>query len=81
MFKDTGSYATYETGHDGRFEKLFLSFYAQMEGLKKSCRPLLALDGTFLKAHHKGTLLAAVAYDANNQMFPFAFAVVLGVRE
>ncbi|XP_013633248.1 PREDICTED: uncharacterized protein LOC106338932 [Brassica oleracea var. oleracea] len=40
------------------------------------CRPIFGLDGCFLKCTTKGQLLAAVGRDANNQMFPIAWAVV-----
>jgi hypothetical protein len=31
------------------------------------CRPVLSIDGTFLTGKYKGTLLVAIAADANNQ--------------
>ncbi|KAL5574033.1 hypothetical protein UlMin_023630 [Ulmus minor] len=51
-----------------------------LEGLKTGwrvgCRPIIGLDGCFIKGHHKGQLLAAVGVDANNQMYPIAYAIV-----
>ncbi|XP_060178268.1 uncharacterized protein LOC132608224 [Lycium barbarum] len=50
------------------------------DALKKcflgGCRKCIGLDGCFLKGITKGQLLAAVAKDANNQMFPIAWAIV-----
>ncbi|GKV08616.1 hypothetical protein SLEP1_g20223 [Rubroshorea leprosula] len=41
-------------------------------------RPILGLDGAFLKGSCKGQLLSAVGRDANNQMYPIAWAIVVG---
>ena len=37
---------------------------------------MLGLDGSFLKGIVKGQVLAAVGRDANNQMYPVAWAIV-----
>ncbi|XP_028058703.1 uncharacterized protein LOC114262537 [Camellia sinensis] len=58
-----------------QFRCFFVSFAACISGFN-SCRPLLFLDGTFLKGKYKGQLLAATAKDGNNGLFPVAFAVV-----
>ncbi|KAG5565941.1 hypothetical protein RHGRI_001761 [Rhododendron griersonianum] len=47
-----------------RFVRMFVAFRASIYGFNY-CRPLLFLDGTFLKARHKGCLLAASAKDGN----------------
>ena len=39
-------------------------------------RPVLSIDGTFLTGKYKGTLLVAIAADANNQLLPIAYALV-----
>ncbi|KAK9288824.1 hypothetical protein L1049_017289 [Liquidambar formosana] len=78
METNPGSYVEWLTGEDCRFQRLFISFYAQILGFKKACRPLLMIDGTFGKDHYKTTILSAIAIDGNDQMFPFAFGVVLG---
>lgn len=41
-----------------------------------SCRPIFGIDGCFLKNPTKGQLLAAVGRDANNHIYPLAWAVV-----
>ncbi|XP_022041703.1 uncharacterized protein LOC110944350 [Helianthus annuus] len=43
-----------------------------------SCRKLLCLDGCFLKTFLGGMLFAAIGRDANDQMYPLAWAVVEG---
>ena len=40
------------------------------------CRPVIAVDGTFLTGQYKGTLLVAIASDANNRVLPLAIALV-----
>jgi hypothetical protein len=40
------------------------------------CRPVISVDGTFLTGQYRGTLLVAVANDANNRLVPLAFAFV-----
>lgn len=40
------------------------------------CRWIIGLDGCHLKTHLGRQLLCAIARDANNQMFPSAWAVV-----
>lgn len=47
-----------------RFSRLFVAFHACISGFNH-CRPILFVDGTFLKARHKGCLLAASGKDGN----------------
>ncbi|KAK9292967.1 hypothetical protein L1049_020949 [Liquidambar formosana] len=51
-----------------RFKRVFVSYYACKYGFHY-CRPLLFLDGTFLKGRYKGNLLAATAKDGNQDGF------------
>lgn len=44
------------------------------------CRPLVGVDGCFLKGKFRGQLLVAVGPDPNDCIFPIAFAVVEGER-
>ncbi|XP_073138898.1 uncharacterized protein [Henckelia pumila] len=44
--------------------------------LRCGCRPLLFLDGCHIKNKYKGSLLVAVAKDANDDLFTLAYAVV-----
>ncbi|KAA0052241.1 protein FAR1-RELATED SEQUENCE 3-like [Cucumis melo var. makuwa] len=41
------------------------------------CRPVNSIDGTSLKNKYRGTLLSASTPDANDQIFPLAFCVVI----
>ncbi|KAL2927480.1 Dihydrolipoyllysine-residue acetyltransferase component of acetoin cleaving system [Bienertia sinuspersici] len=58
------------------FKRLFISFGAQFKGFIKGCRPLIGIDGCHLKGHFNGCLLSTIALDANQQIFPVAYAVV-----
>ncbi|XP_056846567.1 uncharacterized protein LOC108834338 [Raphanus sativus] len=75
-----GSSVVLETVGNAAKEDVFDRFYVCFEKLKSSwrgtCRKIIGLDGTFLKTEVKGILLTAVGHDGNNQIFPFAWAVV-----
>ncbi|XP_017613473.1 uncharacterized protein LOC108458569 [Gossypium arboreum] len=58
------------------FKRYYVCFDALKRGWKVGCRPLIGLDGCFLKGPFKSEFLTAVGRDANNQMFPIAWAVV-----
>ncbi|XP_057719980.1 uncharacterized protein LOC130934418 [Arachis stenosperma] len=58
------------------FDKLYICLDTCKQGFKDGCRPLLHLDGCFLKTYYGGWLLAAVAQDANNQFYVVAYGVV-----
>ncbi|XP_028799212.1 uncharacterized protein LOC114754590 [Neltuma alba] len=49
-----------------------------VEGFLKGGRPILYVDGCYLSGPYKGTLLGAQAYDADNKLFPLAYAIVGG---
>lgn len=65
-------------GDPNKFKRIYICYYALKEGWKKGCRPILGLDGCFLKTICGGQLLSVVGRDGNNQMFPVAYAVVEG---
>jgi hypothetical protein len=43
-----------------------------LEGWRRACRPIVGLDGCFLRGKYGGCCLVAVAMDANNAMYPLA---------
>ncbi|XP_010490065.1 PREDICTED: uncharacterized protein LOC104767781 [Camelina sativa] len=43
---------------------------------KKSCRPLIGVDGCFLKEKIKGQLLVALGRDADNAIYPIAWCAI-----
>ncbi|XP_058221430.1 uncharacterized protein LOC131331480 [Rhododendron vialii] len=57
-----------------RFQRLFVAFSACISGFKH-LRPLLFVDGTFLKGNFKGSLLSASAKDGDKGLFPLCIGV------
>ena len=64
------------TSHEGHFMQLFISHAFSIQGFIMKCRPILAIDSCHLSNPYKWALLFAIAYDANNRMFPLALRVV-----
>ncbi|KAL2942453.1 Cortactin-binding protein 2 [Bienertia sinuspersici] len=60
------------------FQRLFTCFEGLQKGWKEGCRKVICVDAAFLKTFLGGQILAAVGRDANEQMFPIAWAVVEG---
>ena len=40
------------------------------------CTPIIVVDGTFLQASYKGTLLTVATEDAGGKIFQLAYAIV-----
>lgn len=57
------------------FERVYICLAACKAGFKH-CRPLIGLDGCFLKGFCRGMMLVAIGIDANNSMLPIAYAIV-----
>ncbi|XP_060970083.1 uncharacterized protein LOC133037218 [Cannabis sativa] len=70
-----GTIVHMETEDDNSFKYLFVALDASIKGWKK-CKPIIVVDGTFLKSTYGGTLLSACTQDANGHIFPLAFSVV-----
>ncbi|KAF6175235.1 hypothetical protein GIB67_030453 [Kingdonia uniflora] len=47
-----------------------VAFKASLNGFVKGCRPILGLDGCFLKGKYGGVCLSVLSLDANNDLFP-----------
>ncbi|XP_071905979.1 uncharacterized protein [Coffea arabica] len=58
-----------------RFLRIFISFKAQRSGFLEGCGPFVDFDGCILKGPFGGVLLTTVTLDANNSIFPIAFAL------
>ncbi|RVW64611.1 hypothetical protein CK203_048506 [Vitis vinifera] len=70
-----GTIAEY-TSHEGHFKQLFIAHAFSIQGFTMGCRPVLAIDSCHLSGPYKGALLSAIAYDADDGMFPLALGVV-----
>ncbi|GJW37893.1 pentatricopeptide repeat-containing protein, partial [Tanacetum coccineum] len=58
------------------FDRFYVCFKGLKDGWKLGCRKVIALDGCFLKKPNVGEILTAIGRDANNHIFPVAWAVV-----
>ncbi|GKB06126.1 pentatricopeptide repeat-containing protein [Tanacetum coccineum] len=58
------------------FRRFYICFKGVKDGWKAGCRRVIGLDGCFLKHTCRGELLTTIGRDANNQMYPIAWAVV-----
>ncbi|GJV73923.1 hypothetical protein Tco_1493918 [Tanacetum coccineum] len=59
------------------FKRFYICFKGMKDGWLEGCRRVIGLDGCFLKHTCRGELLTAMGRDANNQMYPIAWAVGL----
>lgn len=58
------------------FQRIYICLDALKKGFLAGCRRVIGLDGCFFKGATSGELLCAIGRDANNQMYPVAWAVV-----
>jgi hypothetical protein len=58
------------------FERIYVCLDACKRGFLAGCRRVVGIDGCFLKGSVSGQLLCAIGRDANNQMYPIAWATV-----
>ncbi|KAL6315450.1 hypothetical protein AAG906_000742 [Vitis piasezkii] len=70
-----GTIAEY-TSQEGHFMQLFIAHAFSIQGFIMGCQPVLAIDSCHLSGPYKGALLSAIAYDADDGMFPLALGVV-----
>ncbi|GJX69522.1 uncharacterized protein Tco_0305249 [Tanacetum coccineum] len=58
---------------------LYLNFYLYFNTLIEigfeHCRPVISIDATHLYGKYNGKMMIAMGVDANNQIFPLAFAI------
>lgn len=55
---------------------LIVCIFHYVGRLRVGCRPLIGVDGTFLKSKAHGVLLTAVGRDADDGLYPIAFGLV-----
>ncbi|KAF7132231.1 hypothetical protein RHSIM_Rhsim09G0072900 [Rhododendron simsii] len=68
--------AVWSSSEDGKFKQLFVAYGCSITGFLAGCRPILFIDACFLTGPYRGSCLSAVAYDANDQLYPLAYAIV-----
>lgn len=59
------------------FERMHMCIEACKVAFATTCRPLIGLDGFFLKGNYLGHLLTIMGKDDNNQILPIAYALVV----
>ncbi|GJR35588.1 transposase, MuDR, MULE transposase domain protein [Tanacetum coccineum] len=73
-----GTVTHIETDAEGRFKLLYVGFGVAIRGFLTLMRPLIIIDGAYLKGTYEGTNLLAVGIDDNNQIVPIATCVCQG---
>ncbi|KAK8697382.1 hypothetical protein V6N13_113533 [Hibiscus sabdariffa] len=58
------------------FQRMYVCMQACKDGFKAGCRPIISLDGCHLKGYYGGHILAAVGIDADDCIYPIAYACV-----
>jgi hypothetical protein len=54
---------------------MYVSLAGCKRGFLDGCRPMICVDACFMKGKFGGQLHAAIARDANDNIFPIAYAV------
>ncbi|KAK4273589.1 hypothetical protein QN277_021962 [Acacia crassicarpa] len=57
------------------FSRLYMCFNAAKMGWKAGCRPIIGVNGTFLKGNARGIMLTATGLDANDSIYPIAIGI------
>ncbi|KAL4318980.1 hypothetical protein GQ457_18G014420 [Hibiscus cannabinus] len=58
------------------FQRMYVCLQACKNGFIQGCRRIICVDGCYLKGYFQGYLLAAVGIDANDGIYPIAYAAV-----
>ncbi|XP_070015272.1 protein FAR1-RELATED SEQUENCE 4-like [Nicotiana sylvestris] len=72
--KKPGTYTNIKIDNNNRFDYMFYAYGSSISGWNH-CRPVIAVDETFLKSKFHGVIIISVSKDANNQIFPLAFGI------
>ena len=58
------------------FQRIYVCFDACKRGFLAGCRNVIGIDGCFFKGTCNGELICTIGRDANDQIYPVAWAVV-----
>ncbi|KAH9751900.1 SWIM-type domain-containing protein [Citrus sinensis] len=64
-----------ENDSANNFKYCFMAIGSSLRGFTSCIRPVIAVDGTFMKGRYKRTSFVATSLDGNNQLYPVAFGV------
>ncbi|XP_063940555.1 uncharacterized protein LOC135149272 [Daucus carota subsp. sativus] len=56
-------------------KRVWWAFKPMVDGWRHA-RPVISIDGTFLKGRYNGKLLIAMGFDSNNHQYPLAYGLV-----
>ncbi|XP_019248380.1 PREDICTED: uncharacterized protein LOC109227635 [Nicotiana attenuata] len=70
-----GTVTKLHKSEDGCFLYAYVSLYASIKGWEH-CRLIMVVDGSFLKAAYKGTILTACTQDGAGKILSLAYAIV-----
>ncbi|KAK8635693.1 hypothetical protein V6N13_004418 [Hibiscus sabdariffa] len=58
------------------FQSVYICINALKDGFLAGCKPVISVDGCWLKGNYGGHLLTAVGIDANDCIYPIAYVIV-----
>ena len=73
---NSGSIVESTYSSDGHFQQLFIAHEVSIIGFLRGCRPVIAIDSSYMSGSYGGALFSATSYDAKNNMFPIAYGVM-----
>ncbi|XP_009628897.1 uncharacterized protein [Nicotiana tomentosiformis] len=76
-----GTIATWSCTEENRFKRLFVSYDCSIRGFHVGCRPLIFIDVYNLNGLPNSSFIVASALDADNQMYPLSYGVLLSMNE
>ncbi|KAF7127050.1 hypothetical protein RHSIM_Rhsim11G0055700 [Rhododendron simsii] len=69
--------AIWTSTDEGKFKQLFVSYGCSIAAFRSGyVRPVLKLDACFLTGYYRGHVLSASAHDADDGLYPLAYAIV-----
>ncbi|KAF9600937.1 hypothetical protein IFM89_014064 [Coptis chinensis] len=72
------SLAKWYRDQDGEFIGFFLAYKVSLDGFVQGCRPVIGLDGCFLKGKYESYVLSVIGLDAMNGLFPLGIYICRG---
>ncbi|KAF9612982.1 hypothetical protein IFM89_004785 [Coptis chinensis] len=76
MRRNLGSISKYFMNQDSHnLIGVLVPFNASLDGWRNGCRPIVGLDGCFLKGKHGGCCLTVIGLDAMNGIFPLGIYI------
>ncbi|KAI9180554.1 hypothetical protein LWI28_006007 [Acer negundo] len=71
--QNPGTITDLQCADDDTFLYFFMLLGSSIRGFRRCMRPVIAIDGTYLKGRFGGTMFVATAQDGNEQVYPIAF--------